>query len=141
MEGQFVKQHTSIDRAIDIALWMNFKYRLEKRVFGVTYYKKTKLYQIIENQGRKNAKSLPIPKDYSQMSYEQIQMIRADSDPFNHWEEIMGLFSVTHGELLRFILMYNIPLDKIIRYEIAARGHDQNNQWVGFDKAQEIWFK
>ncbi len=64
-----------------------------------------------------------------------------DDDPLSHWEEIAGMFSVAHGETLQFILSAKIPLEKFIRYELACRGYDENFQWVGFEKSQEIWLK
>jgi hypothetical protein len=141
MESQYLKQHQNCNRAFDIALWMSFKYRLDNRKFGVVQDKKTKLFQVIEKVTNHKPKTLAQYENYSQMSYEQIQVITSDVDPLSHWEEIMGMFSVADGELLRFILLYKIPLDKIIRYELAARGHDQNHLWVGYKKAQEIWLK
>jgi len=70
-----------------------------------------------------------------------IRFITMDEDPLMHWEEIKGLFSSMHGEVLRFILAYQVPLEKLIRFELAARGHDENHNWCGFDKAEEIWLK
>ena len=46
------------------------------------------------------------------------------------------MFSVAHGETLRFILNTKIPLKRFIRYELACRGYDKNFKWVGFDKAE-----
>jgi hypothetical protein len=51
------------------------------------------------------------------------------------------MFSIANGELLRFILAYNIPLEKLIRYSLSARGYDKNQHWVGFNKAKEIWLQ
>ena len=36
------------------------------------------------------------------------------------------MFSVAHGETLRFILNTKIPLKRFIRYELACRGYDKN---------------
>ena len=82
-----------------------------------------------------------LPTDYGDMSYKHIASIRMDEDPLKHWEEIRGMVSVIKGELLRFILEKNIPLNKLIRYELACRGYDKDHKWCGFEKAKEVWLK
>lgn len=82
-----------------------------------------------------------LPKDYTKMDYKYINQIRMDDDSLSHWEEIAGMFSVAHGETLRFILSANIPLKRFIRYELACRGYDKDFLWVGFDKAEKNWLK
>lgn len=67
--------------------------------------------------------------------------MRMDKEPLPHLSEIIGTFSVMDGELLRFILHAKIPLEKLIRYELAMRGHDKNHRWCGFEKAEEIWLE
>ncbi|GGG24911.1 hypothetical protein GCM10011344_26950 [Dokdonia pacifica] len=52
-----------------------------------------------------------------------------------------GTFGTLNGELLRFILVNNIPLEKPIRYSLSARGYDKEMKWVGFNNAKEIWLK
>jgi len=79
------------------------------------------------------------PKDYSEMDFDHIESIYTDLDPLPHWESIKGMFSTEHGETLRFILAMKLPLEKFIRYELAARGHDIDHHWVGFEKAREVW--
>ncbi|MDI1256724.1 MAG: hypothetical protein PSV16_11550 [Flavobacterium sp.] len=140
MESQAMQHHNSLQKAIDIAMWMNFKYRTQKRSYAVMQDKKSKQYYVVQQQGKKKTLN-PLPTDYSGMSYQQIQDIRSELDPLHHWEEIMGMVSSVHGELLRFILSHNIPLERIIRYELAARGHDENHNWVGYDNAKDIWLK
>lgn len=49
------------------------------------------------------------------------------------------MFSIQDNELLMFMLNYNIPLELFIRYELASRGIDKDNRWIGFDKAEEVW--
>ena len=82
-----------------------------------------------------------LPKDYSQMNYTQIRYIRMDDNPLPHWEELIGFFATMDGELLRFMLHAKIPLEKLIRYELAIRGFDKNHIWCGFEKAENIWLK
>jgi hypothetical protein len=45
------------------------------------------------------------------------------------------------GKILRYILYAKIPLEKLIRFELAGRGFDENHRWVGFEKANEIWLQ
>ena len=139
MESEALKQHGSLQRAMDIALWMDFKYRLQKISYVVIQDKKTKLYQVVHQMGRTKSSYLEKPENYTQMSYDHIREISSQVEPLNHWEEIRGLFSNCNGELLRFILAYRVPLEKFLRYELACRGYDQNKKWVGFDKAMDIW--
>jgi hypothetical protein len=141
MESEIMKSHPSLQRAIDIAMWMNFKYRMEKRSYGVIQDKKAKWYEVVQTKGRRKSTLITLPSDYSAMTYEQIVAIRTIVNPLSHWEEMAGLFSTTHGEILRFILANKIPLEKLIRYELAIRGYDKNHLWVGYDKAAKIWLK
>lgn len=64
-----------------------------------------------------------------------------DTEPLSHWEIIQGMVSTIHGEILRFLIAMKIPFERFILWELANRGHDENHQWVGFDKAAEIWLK
>lgn len=141
MESELNKSHPSLQRAIDIAIWMNFKYRMEKRSYGVVQDKKANWYNVVETKGKRKSSLVTLPSDYSNMSYEQIEAMRTILNPLHHWEEIASLFSTTHGEVLRFILVNQIPLEKLLRYELAIRGYDQNHLWVGFDKARKIWLR
>ncbi len=58
-----------------------------------------------------------------------------------HWEDIRGMFSTMHGDYLRFLLHYKVPLEKFIRFELASRGYDGNFNWVGFDASEKIWLQ
>jgi hypothetical protein len=49
--------------------------------------------------------------------------------------------STSDDEILRFILENKIPLDRIIRHELALRGYDKDHRWCGFDKARFIWLE
>lgn len=141
MESELNKSHPSLQRAIDIAMWMNFKYRAQNRSYGVILDKKANWYNVVETKGRRKSSFIALPANYCEMTYEQIEAIRTIVNPLNHWEEIVGLFSSTHGEILRFILASELPLEKLIRYELAMRGYDENHLWAGFEKARKIWLK
>lgn len=133
----------SKQKAIDHALWLNFKYRISNIKFGVIHGPEDN-WAVLE-QATSQEMEIPfleiLPKDYSELSYDAMRHIRMDRNPLAHFEELFGIFSTLDGELLRFIIHANIPLEKIIRFELAGRGYDKNHRWCGFEKAQEIWLK
>ncbi|WP_299223853.1 hypothetical protein [uncultured Psychroserpens sp.] len=131
------------EKAIHHALWLNFKYRIAKIKFGVIHGPENN-WAVLE-EATSLELEMPflkiLPKDYSKMDYDMIRHIKMDSDPLPHLENILGIFSSIDGELLRFILQTEMPIDRIIRHELASRGFDENHRWCGFDRAQEIWLK
>lgn len=129
-------------KAIDLAVWLNFKHRVDGKHFGVIQSIEGDFLIISPNHPTiKDEQFEVLPEDYSGMNYKHIRNIGMDVEPLHHWEEIRGMFSVMDGETLRFILKYKIPLEKLIRYELACRGYDENHKWVGFEKAEAIWLK
>lgn len=131
----------SKQKAIDLALWRNHNHRYDSN-YGITLSSMGDFLVLQKDHSsfrKEDFETLPL--DYAQMTYQQIKQIAMDTDPFNHWEEVRGFFSRIHGETLRFILKMKVPLEKFIRYELACRGYDEDFEWVGFDKAEEIWLK
>ena len=128
-------------KAIDLAIWQNHSHRFDDN-YGVVLSSKGDYIVVQTNHPsfEKNAFEI-LPVDYTKMSYQHIQQIRMDDDPLYHFEEIAGMFSTCHGEILRFMLSAKIPLERFIRYELASRGYDQKFNWVGFEKASDIWLK
>jgi hypothetical protein len=63
------------------------------------------------------------------MSYDEIRHIRMDKESLPHLEALMSHFSTMDGEILRYILYAKIPLEKLIRFELADRGFDENHRW------------
>ena len=57
------------------------------------------------------------------------------------WLNFKYRIAVADGEILRYILKTKVPLDKLIRHELALRGYDENRRWCEFDfhTAREIW--
>ena len=141
MENNYLKPFASRQKAVDSALWLTFKYRMAERVFGVKWLRKTNEHQVVELENRKRHSLLNFPGNYMHLHYPEISDIYLDKDPLPNWEELRGMLTTTDGEVLRFILEYKIQLEKFIRFELATRGYDQNEQWVGFEKAYEIWLK
>lgn len=128
-------------KAIDHAIWLNFKYRIANIVFGVINGPKNN-WAVCE-QATADEMGFPflniLPKNYIKLPYRQLDKIRQDEDPLPHWETIVGMLAVMDGEILRFILENQLPLDRMIRHELALRGFDKNHRWCGFDKAREVW--
>jgi len=137
-----IKRQSSKVKAMDESLWLNFKHRVDGKTLGVIESIEGD-YIIIspEHPTFKDDGFETLPKHYKKMDYDHIKSIYTDVDPLSHWEEIKGMFSVMDGEVLRFILHYNVPLKRFIRYELACRGFDKDHKWCGFDKAKKIWLK
>lgn len=139
----FIEYFDDVHKAMDFALWQNFKHRVKKEVFGVLQGPDDN-YAVVNQSMLEDLEmefQFPLPDDYDWMNYAKIKLIRSDENMLSHWENIAGMFSVIDGEILRFILHYKLPLKKWIRYELASRGFDENHQWVGFEKAKDIWLK
>ncbi|MDO5969304.1 hypothetical protein Q4Q35_05750 [Flavivirga aquimarina] len=130
-------------KAIDHAIWLNFKYSIAGIVFGVI--NGTERNFVVCEEATANEMGISfldiVPKNYSKISYKKLDAIRQDKEPLPHWESIIGMVSVMDGEILRFIFKNKIPLDRIIRHELALRGFDENYRWCGFDTARGIWLK
>ena len=138
-----LENYPSKQKAIDRALWLNFKHRLANYYrFGVMPDNNCG-YHVVSNhhESFEESKVVELTDGYSDMTYSDIENIRTDSEQLHQWEEIAGMFTVIDGEILRFILAANVPLEKFIRYELACRGHDKDHRWCGFEKAREIWLE
>ena len=131
------------EKAIHHCLWLNFKYRIAKITFGIINGPNNN-WSVCEEA---TAKELEmdfidiLPKDYSNMTYDDIRHIRMDREPLPHLEELVGHFSTMDGEILRFVLHSKTPIEMLIRFELAGRGFDENHRWCGFSKSFKIWLK
>ena len=134
--------HTQ-QKAIDHCLWLNFKYRIAGIRFGVINGSDNSFAVCEEATADEMGMVFLdiLPKDYSQLSYKELDAIRQDQELLPFWESIVGMVSVVDGEILRFILHNKIPIDRIIRHELASRGYDENHRWCGFDMARKIWLE
>lgn len=133
----------SQEKAIHHCIWLNFKYRIPKINFGIIDGPNNNLAVSEESTAKEMEMDFLdiLPKDYSKMSYDKIRYIQMDKNPLPHLESLMGCFSTMDGEILRFIIHHKIPLEKLIRFELAGRGYDENHRWCGYEKANEIWLK
>lgn len=138
---EFAK-HTDKQKALDNALWLDFVSRTKQKTFSVINIPESN-YLVIPTKSltKRNLALTGKPHDYFDMSFNDLKKMKSDIDPLWHWEEIIGMFSVADGEILRFLLRYRVPIQKIIALELANRGYDENNHWVGFEKAEGIWLK
>lgn len=140
---QYVEIFDDKQKAIDYAVWMNFKYRLVKIVSGVFQDPKG-AWCVCEEATREElgvSFTEELPSDYSDMTFKHIEGIASDHKLLSHWEAIKGMISVMDGEILRFLVAHKIPLEKFIRHELAARGYNKDHRWCGFDEAKKIWLE
>lgn len=129
-------------KAIDFAVWKNFKHRVDGKRFEVIQSVEGDFLIVPPNHPTfKDEEFEELLNDYANMDYKHIRNIYMDIDPLHYFAEIKGMISVMDGEILRFILKYKIPLEIFIRIELANRGYDENHQWCGFEKAKAIWLK
>lgn len=129
-------------KAIDNALWLNFENRTTDKEYGVVQSIEHDYLIVPVDHPTVIGETFEIlPESYTSLSYDQIAEIFADRNPLWFWEELKGMFQTTSGELLRFVLAYGISLEKLIRYDLACRGYDNQMTWVGFDKAKQIWLE
>jgi hypothetical protein len=128
--------------AIDNALWLNFEHRTTDKVYGVVQsIEQDYLIVPIDHPTVAGETFEALPDSYASMDYDRIAEIFADRNPLWFWEELKGMFSTANGELLRYILTYDIPLEKLIRYNLSARGYDKDQHWVGFTNAKKVWLE
>lgn len=142
-KNDYLDLFDSQEKAIDHAMWLNFKYRIAGIVFGVINGPHRNFAVCEEATAQEmEMKFLDIlPKDYSDITFSHLDHIAMDSERLPHWESIRGMISIMDGEILRYILHNKIPIDRLIRHELAARGFDENHRWCGFDKAREVWLE
>lgn len=137
-----LEKRNNLQKALDEVLWINFRHRTTDYRVGVI--ESTSGGYIIAHPDHSTFEGghfEELPSDYSDMTYKHIASIGMDEEPLKHWEEIRGMFSNIEGELLRFTIEKKIPLEKIIRYELACRGYDKDHKYCGFDKAKEVWLE
>lgn len=142
MKQNAMELYDDLNNAIDRAVWLQFEHRNADRKF-VVYDGPADNYAVSDlltaQEMELDNHFYPLPDSYKNLSYERLEAIAKESYILEHWENLLGKFSVMEAELLRFILLYKVPVEKLIRHQLANRGFDQNNQWVGFDASKEIW--
>lgn len=130
-------------KAIDLAKWLNFidgnkSYTYEICRHGNHQFRVTE----IDLTKKKPSTWLDIlPANYAQMSYEHLASVYSDVDPLSHMDDIRGMFCTLNNQILLFILQEKLPLKKFIRKELASRGYDNHNTFIGFKAAEKLWLK
>ena len=144
MKQSILEFYSNLDKARDRALWLEFEHRniLPQKQF-VVFDGPEDNYAVADLQTAEEELEIPhsyysLPENYQHWTFGDLKGIAGDPEILSHWEEIIGKFQVMEGELLKFILKYQIPLEKIIRHELGCRGFDDNN-WVGFDESEKYW--
>ena len=131
----------SKQKAIDLALWQNHSYRYDDNYGVVLSSQGDYLVAKTDHPTFETSAFEPLPKGYTTLDYKCIKQLYLDEAPLYHWKHIIEALHGLHSEVLQFILSSKLPLEKLIRYELACREYDQHMQWVGFEKAKEIWLK
>ena len=144
MKQKILEFYDQLDKAIDRAVWLQFEHRNSKRKF-VVYDGPKDNFAVSDLQTAEEMEMdshfYSLPDSYFNLSHKRLEAITKDTDMLQHWEELLGKFSVMEGELLRFIIRFQIPVEKLICHELSNRGVDQNNQWVGVEASKKIWRK
>lgn len=135
------KSFTNRSSAIDHASWENF-IRGEK-LFTVIEKHHSHYVALELPHGFKRQKGVvKIPDTYYEnLDFEHIRNVYKDRDPSIIMESIKGAFSTMSNQELLFILTKKIPIEKFIKMELANRGFNHHNEWVGFKEAERIWCK
>ena len=144
MKQSYLEFYDNLDKARDRALWLEFEHRNVPKQFVVidgpeNNYAVADLHTAEEMDIVHHYYSLP--ENYQHWTYGDLKGIAGDPEMLEHWENILGKFSVMEGELLKFILKYQLPLEKIIRHELGCRGFDADNRWIGFSESEKLWQK
>lgn len=142
MKQNAIEFYDDLNNAIDRAVWLQFQYRNQERDF-VVYDGPEDNFAVSDlltaQEMELDNHFYPLVDNYKNLSYERLEAIAKESYILEHWENLLGKFSVMEAELLRFMVLYQIPVEKLIRHQLANRGFDQKNQWVGFKNAKAIW--
>lgn len=130
------------DKAVHQSIILNFKRTAKNLTFGVIHGPEDN-WAVVSDGVRDNMDKdfINIPSNYVDIDFDQIKDIFKDNDQLPYWETIRGMVSVIDADVLRFILSTKVPLEKVIRYELACRGLDTEGKWCGFEQAEKIWLE
>lgn len=142
MKQSILEFYSTLDKARDRALWLEFEHRDAQKQF-VVFDGPENNFAVADLQTSEEME-IPhqyysLPENYQHWTYGDLKGIAGDPEMLSHFEELLGKFSVMEGELLKFILKYQVPLEKIIRHELGCRGFDADNRWIGFTESEKIW--
>ena len=144
MKQSILEFYSNLDKARDRALWLEFEHRDIPKQYVVFDGAEDNSYAVADIQTFEELEITnsyySLPENYQHWTYGDLKGIAGDPEMLSHFEELLGKFSVMEGNLLKFILKYQLPLEKIIRHELGCRGFDDNN-WVGFQESEKYWMK
>lgn len=144
MKQSILEFYDNLDKARDRALWLEFEYRKVSKRF-VVFDGPENNFAVADKETWEDLDIAPnyyaLPETYENLSFSELKTIARDTDMLPVWEELLGKCQVMEGEILRFILKYKIPLEKIIRHELGNRGFDQDANWIGFDESKILWMR
>ncbi|NMR34931.1 hypothetical protein HIO71_12115 [Chryseobacterium aquaticum] len=142
MKKSILEFYSTLDKARDRALWLEFEHRDIPKHF-VVFDGPENNFAVADLQTTEEMEIThhyySLPENYQHWTYGDLKGIAGDPEMLSHFEELLGKFSVMEGDLLKFILKYQVPLDKIIRYELGCRGFDADNRWIGFTESEKVW--
>jgi hypothetical protein len=106
MKQSFLEFYDHLDKARDRALWLEFEHRNIPKHFMVFDGRKTIMrWRIYRRQKKWISHHYSLPETYEHLSYGELKEISRDTNMLEHWEDLLGKFSVMEGEILRFVLM------------------------------------
>lgn len=139
-EEPFFQVCNSLEEAIHWAVWLEFIHRNQAHRFGVVDGPES--YSAV-NQAMADELEVSffqdLEEDIEHVSYPQLKAVAKAQEPAPFWEALLGSFSTLDSAVLRFVLEHKVPLEKLIRLELAHRGVDKQGDWCGFDRAERIW--
>ena len=145
MKQSILEFYSNLDKARDRALWLEFEHRNlpNPKQFVVFDGAEDNSYAVADIQTFEELEITnsyySLPENYQHWTYGDLKGIAGDPEMLEHWENLLGKFSVMEGDLLKFILKYQVPLEKIIRHELGCRGFDADNRWIGFTESEKVW--
>lgn len=135
------KSFNNLYCAIDYASWENFV-RGSKQFKVFERHKNLYIVEEVVTGSKKRKGLIQISEPYYEnLSYDHLKSVSKEFELERFMENIKGAFSNMSNQELLFILNKRIPIIKFIRLEIANRGFDEHNDWVGFTAAEKIWCK
>lgn len=136
--------HHSSDfiEALNTAIWLNFKHQaLGEGLFSIMDGPND-VFSVVSRdvlEDFENPSVIPHDNHYEGMDPEVAHYIRHHPQPMEHWQEIIDMISSMDGDILRFILYTDIPLNTLIKEELAGRGYDNLGIWIGFEQSKALW--
>lgn len=121
MEIQNMKFET-LQKATEMAMWMTFTHRkYTNGQHAVFLNNETREFEVkaLRDKIEPEYIFLLLPENHSQMTYSHFKTIYSDPDPLEHWKKIMVILSEIDEELLRFLVNCQIPLEKLIQFELS----------------------